>query len=95
MVSGLPNGLELMDALQAMGPNAQQCVQFAGTPTQEGSFDIEIEGVLTIQLFGTPTLWGIIHSPNHLHLSQCQWHRVHVRVCNQLQPHCNLRRWQL
>ena len=58
MVSGLPNGLELMDALQAMGPNAQQCVQFAGTPTQEGSFDIEIEGVLTIQLFGTPYVVG-------------------------------------
>ena len=58
MVSGLPNGLELMDALEAMGPNAQQCVQFAGTPTQEGSFDIEIEGVLTIQLFGTPYVVG-------------------------------------
>ena len=57
-VIGLPSGLVLDGSIVPMEANEQQCVEFSGVPSQEGVFEVEVVGDLTILLFGTPYLIG-------------------------------------
>ena len=57
-VIGLPLGLALDGSIVPMEANEQQCVEFLGVPSQEGVFEVEVVGDLTILLFGTPYLIG-------------------------------------
>jgi len=53
-VVGLPSGLTLANTLLDMDPMSQQCVQLQGVPTQQGVFQVQVTGTLTILLFGAP-----------------------------------------
>lgn len=57
-VIGLPSGLALDASLGSMGANEQQCVGISGAPSQEGVFEVEVLGDLTISLFGAPYVIG-------------------------------------
>ena len=53
-VLGLPAGMVATGEWSALGPNEQLCLEWAGTPAQEGVFNVDIVGELTISVFGTP-----------------------------------------
>ena len=55
-VSGLPEGLQLLTSLDPVLPNAQQCLQFGGTPQEAGVFEVQVEGLLSLSLFDLPIM---------------------------------------
>ncbi|MGB0149655.1 MAG: hypothetical protein ACPF87_02055 [Flavobacteriales bacterium] len=53
-VTGVPEGLELLQAPESLVAGQATCVKLAGIPTEVGPYWLDVYGTLTILLFGQP-----------------------------------------
>ena len=53
-VTGVPEGLELLQAPETLQAGQAACVKLAGVPTEVGPHWLDVHGTLTILLFGQP-----------------------------------------
>ena len=78
--SGLPQGMSVVNAPSQIAANTQICVAYAGTPYQEGTFEVTVTGDLTLSVLGNPFSAGqatssftMVITPNTAGISGCTY----------------------
>ena len=68
-MSNLPPGLEVVNLPETVGGGEQNCVGYAGVPTQSGLYPILVSGELTVSVFGNPYSVGVYNVVGSLEIS--------------------------